>query len=149
MNDELAFDGNRSVGAASCIFRSLPAKECLPNRTSCDTASSVALELADSLLADAPFEMLPEREGGTVKSRTLTLARARELAQLVKGAPKSRKKGARKKTVRASAHVEVSQSFYERYLGHFGVGSKRTRTATSPSSRASKRSARRKKAART
>lgn len=58
-----------------------------------------------------------------MKSSALTLARARELARLVKGVPKSRKKGARKKTVRSSTHLEVSQSFYDRYLGHFGDGS--------------------------
>lgn len=83
-----------------------------------------------------------------MKSGSLTLARARELAQLVKGTPKSSKKGARKKTVRSSGRLEVSQSFYDRYLGHFGVGSTKTRTATSPSSRLSKRAVRRKKAAR-
>lgn len=83
-----------------------------------------------------------------MRSGPLTLARARELAQLVKGTPKSRKKGARKKAVRASAHVEVSQSFYDRYLGHFGVGRTKARTSTSPSSRTSKRGAGAKKAAR-
>lgn len=83
-----------------------------------------------------------------MKSGSLTLARARELAQLVKGTAKSRKKSARKKAVRGSAHLEVSQSFYDRYLGHFGVGSTKPRTATAPCSRTSKRPARRKKAAR-
>lgn len=84
-----------------------------------------------------------------MKSGSLTLARARELAQLVRGTPKSRKKSARKKTIRASAHAEVSQSFYDRYLGHFGVGSTKTRKAASPRSHTSKRPARRKKVART
>lgn len=89
-----------------------------------------------------------ERTEGTMKSGSLSLARARELAQLVKAASKGGNRSARKKTGRASSRVLVSQSFYERYLGHFGVGSAETRTAQFSRSRTSKRPARRRKAVR-
>jgi hypothetical protein len=82
-----------------------------------------------------------------VKAGSISLARARELAQLVKRDSKGRAKGARKKAARGSDRIAVSQSFYERYLGHFGVGSAATRTARSSRSRTTRRPARQKKAA--
>ena len=57
-----------------------------------------------------------------MNTQSISLARARELAHLVKATPPKREKGARKKTGRASTS-EVSPAFLERYLGHFGAAS--------------------------
>lgn len=81
-----------------------------------------------------------------MKAGSITMARARELAQLVKRDSQGRAKGARKKTARSSDRVVVSQSFYDRYLGHFGVGSAASRTARSSRSRTTRRPARKKAA---
>ena len=83
-----------------------------------------------------------------MNTQSISLARARELAHLVKTAPKKRAKGAHKKTGRASTAV-VSPAFLERYLGHFGVGSAKSGQLTSQhKSRTAKRAPRRKKASR-
>lgn len=83
-----------------------------------------------------------------MNTQSISLARARELAHLVKTTPKKRGKGAGKKTRRTSTAV-VSPSFVERYLGHFGVGSAKSGQPTSHhKSRTVKRPIRRKKAAR-
>lgn len=90
-----------------------------------------------------------DRVGGIVKPRSISLSRARELAHLVKAAPKKTGKGARKKNGRASTGVAVSESFFERYLGHFGVGSPATGASTARTcSRTANRPSDRKKAAR-
>lgn len=79
-----------------------------------------------------------------MNTQSISLARARELAHLVKTTPKKRGKGARKKTGRASTAV-VSPAFLERYLGHFGVGSAKSGQPTSHhKSRTVKRPPRRK-----
>ena len=84
-----------------------------------------------------------------MNTQSISLARARELALLVKTTPKKRGKGARKKTGRASTAV-VSPAFLERYLGHFGVGSavKSGPPTSRHKSRTVKRPIRRKKASR-
>ena len=84
-----------------------------------------------------------------MNTQSISLARALELALLVKTTRKKRGKGARKKTGRASTAV-VSPAFLERYLGHFGAGS--TGKSGPPISdhkrRTVKRQTRRKKASR-
>lgn len=92
---------------------------------------------------------LTDRAGGIVNTQSISLARARELAHLVKATPPKRGKGARKKTGRASTS-EVSPAFLERYLGHFGVGSavKSGPPTSHHKSRTVKRPTRREKASR-
>jgi len=84
-----------------------------------------------------------------VNTQSITLARARELAHLVKSTPKKKGKGARKKTGPASTS-DVGPAFLEKYLGHFGVGSavKSGPPTSHHKSRTVKRPTRRKKASR-
>ena len=85
-----------------------------------------------------------------MKPRSISMARARELALLVKATPTNRGKGTRRKNGRASTGAAVSPTLFERYLGHFGVGASVTGTASKKKpTRAAKRPTHKKKAART
>lgn len=57
-----------------------------------------------------------------MKSRSISLRRARKAARLVKLESEKQGKVSRRKIGRKSTASTVSPAFVERYLGHFGTG---------------------------